>query len=274
MILCSNTSIWWTSNGPYTPGSAFKTCPNDPTIWEVFILGGRRIFLLRICPEMISMLCKIQWLVLNPCWHWAHSDVKRSSIYICFLSGGHQGNNSSSQWLDVISIWGRQIAISCSTYNGDETVETIQWKHTMETSSSFWIILIPFHPKKGRGVRRNYIMVATFSRIFPCILQQSWTWSWLCRLSWNYVPVTVTVAPPLSFLFPFLPSCLPRPLHGSSIIMRRGRISAVWSSSWFATPHPPSWSSDWFAGTQDAADSQAGPLIVMTPACPMIKVPW
>ena len=79
------------------PSSAFKTCPNDPTIWEVFILGGRRIFLLRICPEMISMLCKIQWLVLNPCWHWAHSDVKRSSIYICFLSGGHQGNNSSSQ---------------------------------------------------------------------------------------------------------------------------------------------------------------------------------
>ena len=95
------------------------------------------------------MLCNLRWVVLNPWWHWTHSDVKRSSIYICFLSVNHCSNNSSRQWLDVVSIWGRgQIPISCSTYNGEERLQTIQWKHTMETSTSWPVGLFsyPFSP--------------------------------------------------------------------------------------------------------------------------------
>ena len=128
--------------------SAFNTCPNDP-IDGKFHSGGSSHFsspYLSRNNESFAMLCNLRWIVLNPWWHWTHSDVKRTSIYIRFLSGTQQGNNSYRQWLDVISIWGRQIAISCSTYNGEERLQTIQWKHTMETSSSLWFVFLPFPP--------------------------------------------------------------------------------------------------------------------------------
>ena len=132
--------------------SAFNTCPNDP-IDGKFHSGGSSHFsspYLSGNNESFAMLCNLRWVVLNPWWHWTHSDVKRSSIYIRFLSVNHCSNNSSRQWLDVVSIWGRgQIPISCSTYNGEEErLQTIQWKHTMETSTSWPVGLssYPFSP--------------------------------------------------------------------------------------------------------------------------------
>ena len=80
------------------------------------------------------------------------------------------------------------------TYNGDQQL-LLDYPHTLSSK------------KMGGGSEEITQWWQLFLELFPCILQQSWKWSWLSRLSWNYVPVTVTVAPPL---FPLpLPPILP-----------------------------------------------------------------
>ena len=64
--------------GGYTCGwavlaPAFNTCPNDPTMGS-FILGGRRIFLLHICPEMMKVLQCFATFA-GSCW--IHDDIGR-----------------------------------------------------------------------------------------------------------------------------------------------------------------------------------------------------